>query len=719
MPRSTKAAKGGAASKGGEKKDDTAWEAYQQEVAEAEKNLGMSTDGVIGKTEEGSEGKKKASSASKKRKTAEPADPQMVAMMQQQMMMMNWGMMPANTGGKSILPYPVLFSLSKTFTLTLPSSDTKLGMLLDDHAILGLPELTSLHSESPIYDQIPKEFHQSIIVSLKSGASHGFAKDATECAEFILQAQKGQDQPAKLEIALVQTQVLLDYEKRAVAAQLEMSQQQQLNPSMLPPKKKGKKRGPKSAKDKEAYKKEKRAALLGFFSEASKPTVYAFCRDNNIPEMRTSMDKTIKENKKLKNLVDKRDVAEKRAEAYAIIEKDSDVAEASTDPKIKAGLVAYFSDKSDSSSFESFCEQGFYDMKTRCGMRMCLDKDKTLGNLEAVRGTPKREEALARIHKLFPASKMPAMPEFLTLPPTESYIPSDFFSPENVKAIADNLDYEARPRMSRDFTTEIKVHDRKQPDEVLTLLILDFSNRVSSSRALSLGQHQVVLGACAKILFYDHGYAKVSGVTKLEKTWGKRLEAAYVSGSDTNPLKRQHKGGHAYTEKMDEEYPGLLKQIFDHTEASIGKTASLTDKAMFMNTYSMELADDDPTVPVLKMNQSNLRTWLGLQTGATERRIADKKAALGPDAPEESGASIAQIEKKWPGMVEGLYNFAVAALGQDASPHMLAICMNERAKENVEEDPTLPLVTVSRMTLPSWLKKREAKQAAAASQEMV
>ena len=48
MPRSTKAAKGGAESKGGEKKDDTAWEAYQQEVAEAEKNLGMSTDGVIG-----------------------------------------------------------------------------------------------------------------------------------------------------------------------------------------------------------------------------------------------------------------------------------------------------------------------------------------------------------------------------------------------------------------------------------------------------------------------------------------------------------------------------------------------------------------------------------------------------------------------------------------------------------------------------------------------
>ena len=67
--------------------------------------------------------------------------------------------------------------------------------------------------------------------------------------------------------------------------------------------------------------------------------------------------------------------------------------------------------------------------------------------------------------------------------------------------------------------------------------------------------------------------------------------------------------------------------------------------------------------------------------------------------------SLDQIEKKYPGLIEELYAFSVEAMGADASHHMLSTCMNEKSREDVEEDPSLPLVIVSWKTLPAWLEK--------------
>merc|ERR1712194_119980 len=166
-----------------------------------------------------------------------------------------------------------------------------------------------------------------------------------------------------------------------------------------------------------------------------------------------------------------------------------------------------------------------------------------------------------------------------------------------------------------------------------------------------------------------------------------------------SPLNRAYMGSIAYTVRVEKDYPGLLTQLYEYSEESIGKDAPFAEKAMFMNEKSMDDAADDPNMPALKLNKTNLYAWVKHQKqGECNEGSAQPKL--------EGDLSIEQIEKKHPGLIEELYNFAVEAMGADASPHILATCMNERSKEDAEEYPTIPLVTMSKITLPNWIRKR-------------
>jgi len=252
--------------------------------------------------------------------------------------------------------------------------------------------------------------------------------------------------------------------------------------------------------------------------------------------------------------------------------------------------------------------------------------------------------------------------------------------------------------MSRDESKEIEIHDKKALDELMTLLLLDFLNRVVRGRVLSKVEKDVVCSHCAQILCYDRGYKKVSGVSNIYRTWEARLEQAYTSGADVAPLHRKHVGSASYIDKVEKDHPGLIRELFEYAEASIGRDAPYGEKAMIMNEKSIEDSSDNPAMPVLKLNKSNLNYWVNGRKGKRVESLAQSKP--------EVDLTIRQVEKDHPGLIEELYQFAVEAMGPDASVHILATCMNERSKEDVEECPTLPLVIMSKQTLPGWLKKQ-------------
>mmetsp|Transcript_33202 Transcript_33202/g.59805 ORF Transcript_33202/g.59805 Transcript_33202/m.59805 type:complete len:780 (-) Transcript_33202:33-2372(-) len=686
--------------------------------------------------------------------------------------------------------------------LTLPPPSMKLGILLDDNTIFGLPELKSVATNSPIRNQIPEVFHRDCcIVSLKSQAiGHVEPKNAQECATLIAKSQEGLTKPVKLEVVLVQTKKTLAPPPNPPSGRKASTQPKG---DTYPPKRK---QGRKSAEEQYEWNRLKKNVLLDFFSEENRPTMAYFIRQKKLEEsIRGSMGRVINSDKRLAQLVDMRDVPARRREAYDILERilpDTSAEKAEADKAIQTALLDFFSgsscssldtfchnkkleqkirgamgklidgdkrlsqlvdkrdeaerrkdavkiiekyfpDKPDSAektkfdrkqktalleffsdsshgSVSLFCEEKKYEATMRAGFVRFVDKDKRLTQLVDQRNVAeRREEAFNIIEKLLPmictrysnpvgneqskddaSEKSAATSESTTAANAQSkkQAPIFFFTPANMKEVASKLDFEARPRMARDGSKEIAVHDRKTPDELLTLLTFDLLNRVVRGRAISKAEKDRVCGHCAKILFYDHGYKKVSGVSNLDKTWDTRLEQAYISGADMSPLHRAYIGQVSYTDKVEKDYPGLLTQLYEYVDESIGKDAPFVEKAMFMNEKSMEDAADDPMMPVLKLNKTNLWAWAKQQKGEGVEGLAQSKL--------EGDLSHDQIEKKHPGLIEELYNFAIEAMGPDASYHILATCMNEKSKEEVEEYPTIPLVTMSKITLPNWVKKR-------------
>ena len=96
---------------------------------------------------------------------------------------------------------------------------------------------------------------------------------------------------------------------------------------------------------------------------------------------------------------------------------------------------------------------------------------------------------------------------------------------KTLKDTADLLDFSLSSQRTRDGEKDIKIHSRKEPDEYLKLLIFDMANRVTVHSNLQPKFRKKVIGLCAKVLFYDHGYKKVQGVSNLDSTWGARLIA--------------------------------------------------------------------------------------------------------------------------------------------------------------------------------------------------
>ena len=113
---------------------------------------------------------------------------------------------------------------------------------------------------------------------------------------------------------------------------------------------------------------------------------------------------------------------------------------------------------------------------------------------------------------------------------------------------------------------------------------------------------------------YDHGYKCVKGISNLEKTWGKRLVAAYQSGSDTNPLANRIKGRVAYVDKFNAEHGiGSVRRLYRYAEKTVGAQANYEELAKVMN----EKAAVDG-MGETKFKAHNVRAWFIKQRGTTK-----------------------------------------------------------------------------------------------------
>ena len=160
---------------------------------------------------------------------------------------------------------------------------------------------------------------------------------------------------------------------------------------------------------------------------------------------------------------------------------------------------------------------------------------------------------------------------------------SSIFDFAHLKRVAGRLDWRATPRMARDGSKDIAIHSSKLPDENLKYRIFDFATRVTNYSKLSATMRAETIQLCAQILFYDHGYKAVAGISKLDSNWRKRMEASYQNGDETHPLRGLYKGSKKYTDKFDAEHPGGVLKYFRYAQMILGNQASYEDIAKVMN----------------------------------------------------------------------------------------------------------------------------------------
>ena len=148
---------------------------------------------------------------------------------------------------------------------------------------------------------------------------------------------------------------------------------------------------------------------------------------------------------------------------------------------------------------------------------------------------------------------------------------------------------------------------------MMKCLIFLLANKVMMrSNMPTKKQQKEILEHASKIIFYDHGYAAPGGASKMQRTWEKRLEAAFESGADTNPLKSLHKGRIPYTETLEKEHPGYIRELFRYAQKTVGSQARYEDLARVMNEKSRV---DEQGRPVTRFSRDILMRWFHQQGG--------------------------------------------------------------------------------------------------------
>lgn len=265
-----------------------------------------------------------------------------------------------------------------------------------------------------------------------------------------------------------------------------------------------------------------------------------------------------------------------------------------------------------------------------------INSDKRLKYImvgERRRNTELLAEAVGIIERCYPSKEgenMSDLPQQVIKTRLQTLTIFNYY---HLKETVGDLDFDTPDRMSRDGTKEIPIHNRKDPSETVKFLIFDLAQRVMAYSNLNSKMRKDVLKLSAKLIMYDHGYKKVSGISNLDKTWGKRLEEAYLNGNNTQPLQSRHKGSTSYTDRLENAHPGYTRELYRYAEKTIGNQASYEQLARVMNEKSKQC----PSKPLTRFNATNLYRWFKTQGG--KERSPKEKPYLTEDQKSE--------RKKW------------------------------------------------------------------------
>ena len=134
--------------------------------------------------------------------------------------------------------------------------------------------------------------------------------------------------------------------------------------------------------------------------------------------------------------------------------------------------------------------------------------------------------------------------------------------------------------MSRDGTVEIPLLKKsRHATEVMKYQIFNLSDMVTNQEkeltglCLSKKKRQSLQNNVAKIVFYDHGYSGVCGVTMVT-TWIKDVNEGYKFGKMIRPLLGRHTGRISIMSQI-EKNPGYIHELYRYRYVRIHFASSI------------------------------------------------------------------------------------------------------------------------------------------------
>ena len=198
---------------------------------------------------------------------------------------------------------------------------------------------------------------------------------------------------------------------------------------------------------------------------------------------------------------------------------------------------------------------------------------------------------------------------------------------DSVLSIADDLDFDARPRPARDGSSDIELvsskafsSEMRKDTAYLFLIVLKNDSSLSNSKKKKLRE------ALLRIVAYDYGHHSISGTHMVMKWINTLVDTLESSGAPLScTLADETQGrptGNKLWQKIENGYPSCVRQLCRAAVKNLTSTASFAELAEEINCLSRKIEHAQGR-PSIDLNQYHLRTWFKAE-GGKEKSIVER-----------------------------------------------------------------------------------------------
>ena len=174
------------------------------------------------------------------------------------------------------------------------------------------------------------------------------------------------------------------------------------------------------------------------------------------------------------------------------------------------------------------------------------------------------------------------------------------------------LDLAVAPRAKRDGDGTIVVHGRKQFDGMERCIAVSLARLWGyDNPALPIREKTRIASAAGKLISYDYGFSKPIGQNSVCR-WCKTMATGIASGT-RRPLDAAHHGTQGLADKIEEDHPGYLHELYRYATSTIGLKATFDELTQTMNKKSHSRNESRPE---LALHPKQIYRWWRKNNGS-------------------------------------------------------------------------------------------------------